>query len=227
MLFPVLKTESIVQVNDQTRLDATSSYITPDEAALTVIEIEPESGAGFFDVLNLKYLDWQYATDGDKTVTVRIDNGTGAVTSTQTITVLTEADDRLFSIDRDILAFERNVLKYVKAGRNSHLDLHREAQKAILDDLDKNRVWDSNGERLEKEQIYDIREVNDWSKFWVLAQVFEDQSNSPDDIFAQKSDLYRSKARSAKSAAAVRLDLDKDGEKDVTVDLFSVTLRRR
>lgn len=72
MIFPVLKLEDVVQVNDQTRLDATKSYKTPDEAAITLVEIEPELEAGFIDVTSSKYLDYQYSSDGDKDVTVRI-----------------------------------------------------------------------------------------------------------------------------------------------------------
>ncbi len=78
-IFPNLKLEDIVQINDKTRLDASKSF-TADEAAVTLVEIEPESAAGFIDITptvatNSKqyFLDWSYSgTSRTVTVSVRI-----------------------------------------------------------------------------------------------------------------------------------------------------------
>ena len=50
MIFPVLELEKTVQLNDKTRLDGRKSYTTPEEAAISLVEIQPEAGQPFFTV---------------------------------------------------------------------------------------------------------------------------------------------------------------------------------
>ena len=57
-IFPHIELEDIVQVNDRTRLSAIKSFVSKDEAAVTLVEIEPESGSGFIDVTGAKQADW-------------------------------------------------------------------------------------------------------------------------------------------------------------------------
>lgn len=228
MIFPTLELEQTLQVDDRTRLDATKSYITPDENAITLIEIEPEAGSGFIDVTSSRYLDWQYSTDGSKSVTVRITTDGAPVTFSKTLPVLSVADDRLFSSDSELLPYEPNLLEWVREGRNSFLDVHRAAQDRILSWLDENRIWDEQGDRLTKEDITDLEEVNDWSKFMTLRLIFEGLSNALDDIFHEKALRYMEMESKARNRAALRLDRDNDGETDVIkTDLRSMGLYRR
>jgi len=228
MIFPVLKLEEIVQVDDRTRLDASDSYVTPDEAAITLIEIEPESGAGFIDVTSSQYLDYQYAVDGDKDVTVRVTTDGAPSTVTKALTIISAADDKLFSSDEELLPHEPDLLNYTRNGRNSFLDVHRSAQDRIITWLDENRIWDTNGDRLTKAAIIDIQEVNDWSKFLTLGLIFEGLSNAVDDIFMQKAQKYMEMAEKARNRGAIRLDRDGDSEEDVSkTDLRSFGMVRR
>ena len=228
MIFPVLETEATVQENDKTRLDGRKSFITPDEAAITLIEIEPEAAAGFIDVTTLQYLDYQYATDGTKTVSIRITTDGAPVTGTVTISVVTAADDKLFSGDAELVAHEPEILNYVRAGRNSFLDVHRTAQDRIITWLDEHRIWDTEGDRLTKDAIIDIEEVNDWSKFLTLKYIFEGLSNATDDIFHDKAMRYAEMASKARNRAAIRLDRDGDGNEDTAaIDLRTYRLVRR
>jgi len=228
MIFPTLELEQTVQTDDKTRLSAEKSYVTPDEASITLIEIEPEAGNGFLDVTSDRYLDWQYSTDGDKSVTVRITTDGSPVTFSKTLPVLSAADDRLFSTDSELLPYEPNLLDWVREGRNSFLDVHRAAQDRILSWLDENRIWDNEGNRLTKEDITDLEEVNDWSKFMTLRLIFEGLSNAVDDIFNDKALRYMDMETKARNRAAFRLDRDNDGSTDETkTDLRSVGLYRR
>jgi len=210
MIFPVLELENIVQVNDKTRLKANKSY-SPDGTAITLIEIEPEAAAGFIDVTSSQYLDYQYATDGTKTVTLRIN---GSDTATKTIDVLSQAGDRLFSSDAELVPHEPDIMNYVRAGRNSFLDVHRTAQDRILTWLDEHRIWDINGDKLTKEQIINLEEVNDWSKFLTLRLIFEGLSNAVEDIFFEKANRYKKMEEAARNRAAFRLDANSDGQED-------------
>ena len=169
MIFPVLELEAFLQADDKTRLDARKTHITPDEAAITLIEIEPESGSGFLDVTSLSYLDWQYS-GASRTVTVSVRVTTDGLPETfsKDIEILTATDDKLFSTDAEMVRHEPQILDWVREGRNSFLDVHRTSQDRILTWLDEHRIWDTNGDRLTKDAIVDIQEVNDWSKYLTL-----------------------------------------------------------
>lgn len=228
MIFPTLELEQVLQVDDRTRLNASKSYTTPDESAITLVEIEPEAGSGFVNVTSDKFLDWQYSTDGSKLVTVRITTDGSPVTFSKTLAVLSVADDKLFSSDSELLPYEPNLLDWVREGRNSFLDIHRAAQDRILSWLDENRIWDSERNRLTKDNITDLDEVNDWSKFMTLRLIFEGLSNAIDDIFHQKALRYMEMESKARNRAALRLDRDNDGNTDqIKTDLRSVGLYRR
>lgn len=228
MIFPVIELEEIVQVGDKTRLDARKSYITPDEANVTLVEIEPDAGVGYINVTSTKYLDWQYSTDGDKTVSLRVTTDGSPELLTATLPVITEADDKLFSTDSQLLPYEPNILKWVREGRNSFKDVHRAAQDRILKFLDENKFWDINGNPLTKDDVIDVSEFNDWSKFMVLKFIFEGLSNATDDIFHEKALRYREKEELARNRAIIRVDKDNDGivESEEFQDLRSIEIIR-
>lgn len=227
-IFGNLELEETVQVDDKTRLDAQKTFITPDEAAITLVEIEPEASAGFIDVTSNQYLDWQYSTDGSKTVTLRVTTDGSPESFTKTLTIITAVDDKLFSSDAELIPFEPNLLDYVKEGRNSFLDVHRVSQSLILDWLDRQKIWDVNGDRLTVDAIVDIQEVKVWSKFLTLRLIFEGLSNAIDDIFFEKAERYKDMEKVARERAALRLDLDGDGEEDTAkVNLRAAQLIRR
>jgi len=214
MMFPNLHFESVLQVDDRTRLDASFSYVDKSEIALTTIEIEPEAAAGFISVFASNsrdwFLDYQYATDGAKVVTVRVDNGSGPVTATFNLNVLSVVDDRLFSDDSDLISIRNDILKYLPDGKNSFLNVHRKAQELIMANLDERGITDVNGDRLTKEDVIEIEEVNEWSTFLTLSIIFQDLSNAIDDVFERDSKRYKSRALDHRKRA-LRLDLNNDG----------------
>ncbi len=213
-MFPNLHFESELQVDDKTRLDASTSYVDKSESELTSIEIEPEAGAGFISVFDSNsrnwFLDYQYATDGVKAVTVSVDNGSGPVTATFNLTVMSVSDDRLFSDDSDLISVRNDILKYLPDGRNSFLNVHRKAQQLILANLDERGIADVDGDRLTKDDVIDLLEVNEWSTFLTLSIIFQDLSNSVDDIFDRDAKRYQSKYLDHRKRA-LRLDLNNDG----------------
>lgn len=227
MIFPVLKTEELVQVDDKTRLDGASSFISPDEAAITLVEIEPESGFGYLDVTSNSYLDWQYSTDGDKTVSLRITTDGTPVTKTKVITIITALEDRLFSSDSDLVAHEDDILKYVADGRNSFLDKHRISQQRIVRYLDEQRIWDYEGNALSKDALLNIDEVNEWSKYYTLMIIYRSLSNAIDDVFSQKAQNYEILAKEAQQRSVLRLDRNGDDVEDIRKDMRTYNLVRR
>lgn len=219
MIFPHLEYESTVQVNDRTRLDATKSFTTQDQAAVTKIEIDPGTGS-FINITPSTatdttqwYLDYQWDSAGSKTVRLRITAGT-TETISRTVTVVTEAADALFSTDQALASHEPDILKWVKAGRNTFKDVHRAAQTEILDWLDEKGYVDTNGNKLTKAAIVDTTEVRQWAKFMALRMIFEGIQNAEDDVFQKKADAYGAKEASHRNRAILRLDEDGDGAVD-------------
>ena len=226
MIFPVIKTESVVQVNDKTRIDAKSTYTSPDEAAITLFEIEPEASAGFFNVTSSLYLDWQYSTDGDKTITLRVTTDGSPESVTQTISVKSVADDKLFSTDSELLPYEPDILNYVTAGRSSFLDVHRASQQRIIKKMEENGFFLQDGGNITLDQLLDIEEFRDWSRFMTLRLIFEGRSNATDDIFHAKALRYRNLEAEASDRARIKVDLDGDGvqESEEEISFRSVEL---
>ena len=218
-IFPKLRAERVIQVEDGIRLDATQTFVSKDEAAITLVEIEPESGSGFIDVTgtgnNLSknwFLDWQYSgTSRAVDVTVRVTTDGSPVTFISQIDVVTEADDKLFSDDYDILAKEEDIIKWLPDGKTSFKYKHRQAQTMIIEDFNERGVVDSDNDKLTKDAFVDITEVKQWSLNLVLSLIFRDNSNVVGDVYDLKANEYLSEAVSHKHRAYYRLDLDGDG----------------
>ena len=231
-IFPNLELEDTVQVNDKTRLSAIKSFVSKDNAAISNVEIEPESGSGYITVYNSNsnnwFLDWQYATAGTKTVSCRVTAGSNS-TVTKTIISISAADDKLWSSDTDLTAYESDILKWVVAGRNSFLNVHRKSQKLILDWFDEQRICDKDGNRLTKSSIIETEDLKKMSTLLTLSLIFESISNKPEDVFDVKAKFYNSLYMSARERGRIRFDYDNDAtqEKSENVDNRSGMMFRR
>lgn len=215
-IFPVCEYEPIVQVDDKTRIDATKSFVTDDQQSISLVKIKPASAESFITVTTNKYLDWQYSASGNHTITVHVEAGAASASAliTRTISVLTEASDKLFSTDQDLKLHEPDILKWVQDGRTSFKDVHRRAQTLILKWLDKEGYVDSNNDPFTKAAIVDIEEVKQWSTFLVLKLIFEGLSNATDDIFHEKAKRYSGKMAEFRKKSLLRIDVDGDGVVD-------------
>jgi hypothetical protein len=227
MIFIQCKLEDLIQVGDKTRLDASDSFKSPDEAAIALIEIEPEASAGFIDVTSTKYLDWQYESDGEKVVTVRVTTDGLPQDKTFIITSISEADDRLFSNDKDISKLEVDVFRFLRPGRASFLDMHRESQTIIIDDLNQRGITDREGNRLTKDDLFDVKEVREWSKYQTLSLIYKSVQSEVDDVYASKALMYEEMAKTQQTRAYIRLDFNQDGTVDNKLNLITGDLTRR
>lgn len=227
-IFPNLILEETVQVDDKTRLDGTKSFVSSDEAAITLVRIKPEATGSYVTVTSDKYLDWSYSSSytGEQTVEIEITTDGGAETFTKTLTVVTAATDDLWSSDADLVQHEPEIMNYTPEGKSSFLNIHRLAQTRILAWLDERKIWDNDGNRLTSADV-DGTDMNEWSKYLALAYINEGLSNALDDIFFEKASRYRDLAERAASRAVLRLDLDNDGTKDEKVNNFTGLLLRR
>lgn len=213
-IFCDLKLEPLVQVSDKTRLDASRSFIAKGDSAITLVEIEPDTGVGYVDVTGDGskdwYLDWAYSTEGTKTVTVRITTDGDPVTLTKTLGVLTESSEKLLSKDADIISLESDVMSYLPEGFSSYNYVHRKALGLILEYLDRQGYKDDAGAPLTKDALVEKEAFNAWSKFMALRLIYFDLSNQVDDIFWKKAEYYRTLEESARNRAEIPLDTNGD-----------------
>ena len=215
-IFGILESDPVVQVNDKIRLKAVRSFVSKDEASITLVEIEPEAGNGFIDVTGNDsddwYLDWSYATDGTAVSTLRITTDGAPVTTTLNVTVVTAADDKLFSTDADLLKYETEIMDLLPDGYSSFNFMHRKAQQLILDWFNEEGYRAVGNAKITADEILDADEVRKWSEAWTLSLIYNDNSNSIDDKFKEKSNDYKSLAVDARRRSVIELDLNKDGE---------------
>lgn len=217
-IFPKIMCEQTVRVGDKTRLDATGCFKTPDLVDdFNEILINPDE-AGDFDVEDVTipkkwYLDWAYSAAGDFNVVVSASVGNDTETATATITVLAAADDVHLSTDQDLMAIDADIMKYVKNGRNSHLDVHREVTNKILDEIYKNKIVADDQTKLTIDEVVDVNELKEWAKYYALEMIYASISNVPEDIFDQKAKKYSAKKTENMNLSmnVLKLDYDKSG----------------
>jgi hypothetical protein len=217
-IFPILDAENKVQVNDKTRLGGAFSFLSKDEAAITLVEIEPVAGNGFIDVFTSAispsdyFLDWSYPTDGTAVASLRITTDGAPVTVTKNVEVVTEANDKLFSTDQDIIRYEAEVMDLMPDGYSSFNYMHRKVQTLILDWFNEEGYRLTGNEKITADEILDKDEVRRWSESWVLSMIYADNSNSIDDKFMEKARFYESRSIDSRRRSIIQLDLNKDGE---------------
>jgi hypothetical protein len=236
MIAPILEVEPLLQINDKTRLDATKSFVSKGQQSVHNVWIEAEAGAGFISVNHADfknwYLDWVYSGSA-RTVTVscriQVGGNNGPIeTKTTTIQLVTAAGDKLFSADSDLTALEPDILKWVKKGRSSFLDVHRMAQNKILEYLDEAGLRNEDGTKITKNELLDLSEVRPWSRDLTLSLIFRGLSNQVGDVFDEKAKHYASEAKNRADRAVIAWDWNKDGtlEDDEKTSLQSVVMER-
>jgi hypothetical protein len=239
-IFPVLELESKIQTDEKTRLSGIKSYKTPNEIAVSLVRIQPDTLEDFYEISASDptdsakwFLDWQYATAGAKAVSLEIttDPLATAVIITKTIEVVDPLDEKLFSTDYDLMSEEPDMLRFIKDGKSGYNDLHRTAQYKIMDEIYRQRIFNIDGNKLTLSEVLEVEELRSWSKYMVLKLVFMGISNSVGDIFQKKSELYASYEQKAFNEAMnqMRLDFNKDGKLDKAddKDFRTVNLQRR
>lgn len=217
-IFGLIDLETTVQVNEKTRLDASRSFITQGEGAISLVEIKPETSGSYVTVSgvsitsDLWYLDWIYSTAGTKTISLRITTTSTPVVFTQDIVVVTVATDALFASDSDLGKFEPDIRKWLPAGKSTWNFVHRKVQDKILTEIYKSRILDDSGNKLTKAAVIDIAEVREWAAYMALSIIFNGISNSPEDVFFQKSLDYAKKSNEFQNYSFNILKLDYNGD---------------
>lgn len=235
-IFPILKSDSTVQVGDKIRLSAVKSFITPNEDSLVSVQIQPESSSSFIDVFASDqqdwFLDWVYSSSGSKIVTLKVTSETVAptyTTVTMNLNVVTQANDSLFSTDDNLKAYEPDILSWLPEGYSSFNHIHRESRNNIVDWLDEARLRKSNGDRFEARDLLEKEQVRRLSCYMTLRVIFEGLSNQVDDVFDKKRQKFEGLEAKAKNRGYITLDFNDDGQADDNdrQELRTMTMVRR
>ena len=217
-----------VQQDEKFRIDVTKTFLHPGDANIQSITIVPEDGADTYTVTSDKFLDYAYSTTGTKTITVTLNHTGqgGSVTKTDTIEVVSEASESLFSVDADLLSHEPDLLSYLPEYKADYRYVHRLAQDTIVKWLDENGLKDSSGNKFTASALVHKEEVQRWSKFLALELVFQSLSNAIDDFFSSKSLYYRDLKEKAMQRTYISLDTDGDGTAEKEFRKFTGNLYR-
>lgn len=232
MIFPKLFCDSVVQVNDQLRFDARSSYFSPDETQYIVrYEIQLGALSGFIDISELKYIDWQFPLSGTTEITLRITTEnelaiTNSVDLVVNITVIEPSEEILFADDSDLLKFEQDIMRYLAEGRSSFIYIHRTVTRLIVDTLDQMRIWDASGARLTPQALVDQMQIKQWAIYHALYLIFFNNNNANADIFVEKAKEYK-KLSDASKPNSLRLNVSGGETEDQRRDIRTTRLVRR
>ena len=223
-MFPILELENIVQIGDKTRLEGSESY----SAEFAKIEIAPD-GVNFKDCTDAGYLDWQFETAGTINIILRVTSESGSKEATKSILVVSSEADALYSTDEDFKGVESEIFRYLRKGRSSFLDKHREAKRQIIQALKNENLIKIDATDLTGLAI-NAGALKDWSKYLTLSLVFFDCNTGygvgGPEYFLAKAQSYKAAAELAKANAIRGLDTNADGEPDVAINIYSCPMVR-
>lgn len=222
MLFPNAIIDSLVQICDMFRIDASKSFHGSGEI-LTNVNIYPDFVNNPADVYNVYvedcpedwFLDYAYEADGDYTIRVELVTASESKFKDYSITAVTEAEDNLQSNDAMIFALESELKKYMPEGRNSYKYLHREALVKMLDYMYRNGIYNPDGTRIEKSQLIGDK-LSEWSKYETMVLIFQELKTSNVELFNEKIEDYEEERDNARAIYKFEYDSNKDAVVDDT-----------
>lgn len=226
---PPLTVTFVVQTKNRIKL-------TPSNAAFSlVLNQDP---ASLFDLLQFKPAEGLIVNEdpllslpvefSHKAIMLTVASTSENASTTKYIKLYTEASDKLFSFDADLVKKERDIMKWTGEGRASFIAEHRTTQKHILEWLTKNNIMDGEGRPLTKWTLAVTEELRLWAMYRTLADLFFSFSNAVDDVFIKKSEVYRKEEIAARDRYYLTVDTNQDGTPDEVKDVstWSGTLVR-
>jgi hypothetical protein len=218
-VFCKINIDELYQVNEKVRISGAETFETLDTLAYSKVEISPDITGIYYDLgadvlsdKSLWFLDWSYGSAGVYQVGVKLTEGLNVHIFTKDITILTEAQDKLFSDDSDLISYQNDIMKYLPESRSSWNFVIRRAQEEILSWIDEKGFVNSDQTKVTKDQILDVSEVKDLSIFKSLRIIYSSLSNALDDFFQKKATFWEAYEKRAELRCVLRLDTSKTGD---------------
>lgn len=216
----VLNSESIVRVGDKIRLDASPTTYVPVTPGITIasVTIRPEATAPAFNVTGIPvnkkgwFVDYFYTAHGVKTVTVDVTLSDSTVsTKTFTVTVLSEADDKLLVDDNELRSLDFEIMRFIPDGYSSWRHVHRRATSETLSFINALRLKRYDGYDLGFNDVKDSRLARQFATLTSLSLIYQQLSNKPDDKFYQRYLDAKKSLEQLKATPDWVFDFDNDG----------------
>lgn len=221
MVFPILFSDSRVQIGELIRFDASDTKGDIKTAKITIEGTEVTFTADDIQKGKL-FVDWIFNTAGAKTVRVDFTDTSDAASYKEiTVTALTPAEDKLFNTDEDLIAYESKVRSYIPAGRSTWNFVHREVKKVIFEELTAKFQM-----RIDDAKILSTLQFREWAKNKALEMIFRGINNTESDVFATKAEFYGKEAANYRTLAFNSLEIDFNEDGEINKEKEKVTLCR-
>lgn len=228
---------NIVRVGDKIRLDASQTTVLSPSVSVTVqsVTIQPESTAASFNVtgspVNQKrwFLDYFYASSGQKTVTVTVTLSDATVYSkTFTVQAISAADDKLLVDDEDIRSYDFEILRFIPEGFSTWRHVHRKATQDVVFFVNSLRIKNLNNP-ITLDELLPSPNARQLALMLSLHMIYSQLSNRSDDKFYQRAMEAKKAAESIKSLPDFIIDFNKDSvlEPSEAADILSGRLSRQ
>lgn len=139
----------------------------------------------------------------------------------------------VFSDDTDLKREFFEVNQFLPAGQSSHIMTHEAARDEIIQALnqkseqiiDGNTGWEKN---ISAFDLLNVGQIKLASTYLVLSKIFLNVSDEVDDLYMEKSKIYRSKYNDIINNVTLEIDHDDDGKYDrIERNTFSYGLIKR
>ncbi|MEJ5328466.1 MAG: hypothetical protein WHU54_09515, partial [Candidatus Bathyarchaeia archaeon] len=175
------------------------------------------------------FVDYFYSTHGVKTVTVEVTLSDSTVwTKTFSVTVLSEADDKLLVDDSDFRSIDFEIMRFIPDGYSSWRHVHRRATAETLSFINALRLKRYDGQALGFDEVKGSRLARQFATLTSLFLVYQQLSNKPDDKFYQRYLDAKKALEQLKATPDWVFDFDGDGEfaSNESADLLTGRLLR-
>jgi len=154
---------------------------------------------------------------GLRKITLTVASSSESASVDEYVKVYSVEGDALFSNDSDLVGNESDIMSWLPKGRATYIDLHRRAQRSIIDWFDRNGYRDHKGRKITKFAVIDNTDVKLWSIYLSLRFFFMGVQNASEDVFKEKAKYYEKMEIESRNRAVLNFDLDGDGKEDQSI----------
>lgn len=134
----------------------------------------------------------------------------------------------VFSDDQDLNGIYPGISSYLNATEKTFILRHENSRNLIVQDI-RNlgfRKFKERYQNIDAWDLLEVEEVNLWSSYLTLANIFSSLQSNQSDLFKQKAEEYQEMADFYKAQSYLTLDSNDDGKADSAESARDITVRR-
>lgn len=136
----------------------------------------------------------------------------------------------LFSDDQDLKAIFPGVLNYKASTEITFVLRHQNSRNQIVQEIRNHALQKNYKASIERDfdpwDFLKIHQVNMWSTYLTLANIFSSLQSKEDGLYKQKTDEYMQLAEDYKTDYLLSLDFDDDGKIDPDEESFQINVKQ-